>query len=61
MIADLIVLSALALSAAFVVVWAVRPGLRERIERPKYQFLDAVEGYDRAQAGMLRKGVHPRE
>lgn len=49
MIADIIVFGSLALAVAFVVAWVVRPELRAWLERPKYQFQDAVHGYDRAQ------------
>jgi hypothetical protein len=49
MIANLIVFASLALAVVFVVAWVVRPDLRAWIERPKYQFQDAVQGYDRAQ------------
>ena len=45
MITDLIV----GASVAFTVLWWLRPGLRVWIERPKHQFHDAVNGYDRAQ------------
>ncbi len=49
MIANLIVFASLALAVVFVAAWVVRPDLRAWIERPKYQFQDAVQGYDRAQ------------
>ncbi len=49
MIADIIVFGSLALAAVFVAAWIVRPELRAWLERPKYQFQDAVQGYDRAQ------------
>ena len=49
MITDLIVLSSVAFTLAFVAAWWLRPGLRAWIERPKHQFQHAVEGYDRAQ------------
>ena len=49
MIANLIVFASVALAVVFVAAWVVRPDLRAWIERPKYQFQDAVQGYDRAQ------------
>jgi hypothetical protein len=49
MIANLIVFASLAFALVFVLAWVVRPDLRAWIERPKYQFQDAVRGYDRAQ------------
>jgi hypothetical protein len=48
MIANLIVGVLIVLSLAFVVAWALRPGLRAWLERPKFLFQDAVQGYDRA-------------
>jgi hypothetical protein len=48
MIADVIVIASGAASLVFVAAWAVRPGLRAWIERPKYSFLTAVQAYDRA-------------
>ena len=49
MIANLIVFASVALAVIFVAAWVVRPDLRAWIERPNYQFQDAVRGYDRAQ------------
>ena len=43
---DLIVVTALAFALLFLGAWAVSPGLRAWIERPKYRFLAEVEGYD---------------
>ena len=48
MISDLIVWASVAFAIVFVVAWAVSPALRAWIERPKYRFIDAVQGYDRA-------------
>lgn len=47
MITDIIVYLSLALTAAFVIAWAIRPDLREWIERPKYRFLENVRRYDK--------------
>jgi hypothetical protein len=49
MITNIIVFASLALAVAFAVAWVARPKLRAWIERPKYQFQDAVQEYDRAQ------------
>jgi len=49
MIANIIVFASLALALVFTAAWVLRPELRAWIERPKYQFQDAVQGYDRAQ------------
>jgi hypothetical protein len=59
MISDLIVLGSAAASLAFVLAWVVRPDLRVWIERPKYEFLAAVQQYDRTRprAGQ-RKETH---
>lgn len=49
MITDFIVVASVIFTVAFVAAWWRRPRLRAWIERPKYQFQDAVRGYDRAQ------------
>ena len=49
MIANIIVFASLALALVFTAAWVLRPELRAWIERPRYQFQDAVQGYDRAQ------------
>ena len=54
MITNIIVFASLALAMAFAVAWVAIPELREWIERPKYQFQDAVRGYDRAQQDHAR-------
>ena len=51
MITDAIVLLSIVLTGAFAAAWLVFPALRAKIERPKYQFQDAVQQYDRAQRG----------
>ena len=50
MITDVIVLTSLVLTVAFVLIWAMRADVRAWIERPKYHFQDSVRGYDRGQA-----------
>jgi hypothetical protein len=56
-ISNVIVCASLALAVVFMVAWVAKPQLRAWIERPKYQFQDAVQGYDRAQrAGSKREG-----
>ncbi|MCC6991139.1 MAG: hypothetical protein IT181_19195 [Acidobacteria bacterium] len=57
MISDLIVWSSVALALVFVAAWAASPALRAWIERPKHQFLSAVQGYDRG----TRPAVPPAE
>lgn len=54
MITNIIVFASLALAVAFAAAWIARPELRAWIERPKYQFQDAVQGYDRAQQAPSR-------
>ena len=57
MISDIIVGASAAATLAFVIAWALRPDLRNWIERPKYHFLAAVRRYDHAQpAASERKG-----
>jgi hypothetical protein len=46
MIADVVVLASVVLTAAFVAGWLVSPSLRAWIERPKHRFRDAVRQYD---------------
>ena len=48
---ELIVGLSVALAVVFVGVWATRPAFRAWIERPKEQFQDALEQYDRADHG----------
>lgn len=47
---DLIVIIAVVFALVFFVAWAVSPGLRAWIERPKYRFLADVESYDQGMA-----------
>ena len=49
MITNIIVFASLALAVGFAAAWIARPELRAWIERPKYQFQDAVQRYDRTQ------------
>jgi len=46
MIADVVVLASVVLTAAFVAGWLVSPALRAWIERPKHRFQNAVQQYD---------------
>lgn len=48
MIAELIVGGTVILVAFFVTAWVVSLDLRAWIERPKHQFQDALQEYDRA-------------
>jgi hypothetical protein len=47
MITDLIVYLSLGMTVVFAVAWAMRPDLREWIERPKHLFLENVRRYDK--------------
>lgn len=49
MITDLIVIASVVFTVSFVAAWAWRPEFRAWIERPKFDFQRAVQGYDRAQ------------
>ncbi|MFA5910887.1 MAG: hypothetical protein WC815_19085 [Vicinamibacterales bacterium] len=49
MITDLIVVSSVVFTVAFTAAWWRRPDFRAWIERPKFDFQRAVQGYDRAQ------------
>lgn len=46
MIADIVVIASVVLTAAFVAGWLVSPALRTWIERPKHRFQNAVQQYD---------------
>jgi hypothetical protein len=46
MITDLIVAASIVFALAFTAAWAVSPGVRAWIERPKYRFQDSVRAYD---------------
>jgi len=59
MIAGIIVVSAAALAAAFLVAWVLRPDLRAWIERPKYQFQDTLRDYDRSRRGDRDRNGRP--
>lgn len=48
MITDLIVGGTIALTLAFVAGWWRQPDWRASIERPKFDFQRALQGYDRA-------------
>ena len=48
MITNVIVGASIGLALAFVAAWALSPRLRSWIERPKYQFQDALDDFDRA-------------
>lgn len=62
MIAELIVGGTAMLAAIFVTAWIASPHLRAWIERPKYQFHDAVQGYDRARReGDAARGMQRHE
>lgn len=45
MITGVIVFASVGFALAFFVAWLVRPGLRARIERPKYRFQENVKNY----------------
>lgn len=47
MISAIVVISSLVLGIAFVLIFALRPDLREEVERPKHWFQDQVARYDR--------------
>lgn len=59
MITDVIVWGSAGFTLAFVAAWALSPALRAWIERPKFTFLDEVEGYDRACRLQGRKETAP--
>lgn len=47
MISSIVIIASLALAAAFLLAWILRPGLRQEIERPKHWFQDELRRYDR--------------
>jgi hypothetical protein len=54
--AAVIVVASVVLSVAFTIAWAVRPGLRAWIERPKHVLDRNLRAYDEALA--YRDGRH---
>jgi len=54
-IENLIVFSALAFAAIFLVAWLLSPGLRNWIEKPKYRFQANVQNYDQVQERERRR------
>ena len=45
-VTNVIVGSSLLAGLAFLVMWAVRPDLRWRVEAPKHRFLETLRRYD---------------
>jgi hypothetical protein len=61
-IADIIVIGALAFAAAFTLAWLMRPDLRAWIEQPKHRFQANVRQYDRRDAvASIRAGEDDRD
>jgi hypothetical protein len=48
MMLTIVVGASLVLGAAFVLVWLLRPDVREQVERPKHRFQEQVRRYDRS-------------
>jgi len=46
MVTTIIVITSLALAAAFTLGWLLKPGLRAQIEAPKHFFQERVRQYD---------------
>ena len=46
MISSFIVIAALVMAAAYVLAWLLKPGFRQRVERPKHLFTEQVRQYD---------------
>jgi hypothetical protein len=46
-ISTLVVGISLAMAVAYFVVWLLKPGFRNRIERPKYEFQKQLDRFDR--------------
>jgi hypothetical protein len=60
--AEVIVLASTALAVAFTVAWALRPGLRAWIERPKHTLARNLRAYEdalRDDAAVARDGRRP--
>jgi hypothetical protein len=58
--ADLVITASTILAVLFTVAWALLPGLRAGLERPKHRFHEALLRYDRQQAsGSGRAGSEP--
>jgi len=46
-ISAIVIVASLVLATAFALMYALRPGLREEIERPKHWFQNQLDRYDR--------------
>ena len=46
--ANIIVFGSIAFGVAFMLVWLLRPDIREWLEQPKHRFQDETRRYDRA-------------
>jgi hypothetical protein len=58
--ADLVMTASTFLAVLFTVAWALVPGLRAWLERPKHRFHETLLRYDRQQAsGSGRAGSEP--
>ncbi len=57
MISNLIVFSSLFLAGLFTLLYLLKPGLRERVEQPKYAFLRQLSMYD-MQTGAEKRSSH---
>lgn len=47
MISAIVIAASIVLAIAFILIFALQPGLREEVERPKHWFVDQVRRYDR--------------
>jgi len=46
-ITNLIVIVTIVLACIYFLIWIIRQDFREQVERPKYQFQDRLEQYER--------------
>lgn len=58
---DFIVWSAILLAACFGIVWLASPRLRNRIERPKFAFLERVKQNDQMSRSFSAEHTGARE
>lgn len=61
MLINIIVSSSLLLACGFLFIWFFNTDLREKIERPKYDFQNQVKAFDEQTYDTCTKGINKNE